>query len=63
MSSDPKEKELSAVNINANASTRLNLPVYESLFLLSGKTEAVIKHAGEEYRLRLTRQGKLILTK
>lgn len=25
--------------------------------------EVVIDHAGEEYRLRLTRQGKLILTK
>jgi hemin uptake protein HemP len=25
--------------------------------------EVVIEHAGEEYRLRLTRQGKLILTK
>ncbi|MFZ2403705.1 MAG: hemin uptake protein HemP, partial [Methylobacter sp.] len=25
--------------------------------------EVVIEHSGEEYRLRLTRQGKLILTK
>jgi hemin uptake protein HemP len=25
--------------------------------------EVVIEHNGEEYRLRLTRQGKLILTK
>jgi hemin uptake protein HemP len=25
--------------------------------------EVVIEHVGEEYRLRLTRQGKLILTK
>ncbi len=25
--------------------------------------EIVIEHAGEEYRLRLTRKGKLILTK
>ena len=25
--------------------------------------EIVIEHAGDEYRLRLTRQGKLILTK
>ncbi len=25
--------------------------------------EVIIEHAGEEYRLRLTRQGKLILTK
>jgi hemin uptake protein HemP len=26
-------------------------------------SEVIIKHSGEEYRLRLTRQGKLILTK
>ncbi len=31
--------------------------------LLAGKTEVVIAHGGETYRLRLTRQNKLILTK
>jgi hemin uptake protein HemP len=31
--------------------------------LFSGARELVIKHAGENYRLRLTNQGKLILTK
>ncbi len=31
--------------------------------LFAGYRELVIKHAGEEYRLRLTSQGKLILTK
>ncbi len=31
--------------------------------LFSTAREVVIEHAGEEYRLRLTRQGKLILTK
>lgn len=33
----------------------------ESLF--AGARELVISHAGGEYRLRLTNQGKLILTK
>ncbi len=33
----------------------------ESLF--AGARELVIEHAGGEYRLRLTNQGKLILTK
>lgn len=33
----------------------------ESLF--AGKRELLIAHAGEHYRLRLTNQGKLILTK
>ncbi len=31
--------------------------------LFSGARELVIKHAGEDYSLRLTNQGKLILTK
>ena len=31
--------------------------------LFAGSRELVIKHAGDEYRLRLTSQGKLILTK
>ncbi len=31
--------------------------------LLSGGNELVIEHAGQEYRLRLTRNDKLILTK
>lgn len=31
--------------------------------LLGGSQELVIEHAGQEYRLRLTRNDKLILTK
>lgn len=31
--------------------------------LLGGGNELVIEHAGQEYRLRLTRNDKLILTK
>lgn len=31
--------------------------------LLGGYREVIIEHAGDEYRLRLTSQGKLILTK
>ncbi len=31
--------------------------------LFSGGKELVIDHAGEEYRLRLTSKGRLILTK
>lgn len=34
-----------------------------SMALLNGGRELVIEHAGEEYRLRLTSKGKLILTK
>jgi hemin uptake protein HemP len=35
----------------------------DSQRLLSGGRELVIEHAGQEYRLRLTRNDKLILTK
>lgn len=34
-----------------------------SAALLQGASELVIVHQGQEYRLRLTRQGKLLLTK
>ncbi len=34
----------------------------ETLFA-PGQREALILHGGEQYRLRLTRNGKLILTK
>ena len=35
----------------------------ESTSLMQGSRELLIAHAGEEYRLRLTRNDKLILTK
>lgn len=37
--------------------------VVTSLELMGHNNELIIDHAGEEYRLRLTRQKKLILTK
>lgn len=38
-------------------------PRVHSVELFGTAREVLIEHAGEEYRLRLTRQGKLILTK
>jgi hemin uptake protein HemP len=38
-------------------------PRLVSKHLFAASNEVIIEHAGEEYRLRLTRQGKLILTK
>ena len=38
-------------------------PRVDSRRLLAGGRELVIDHAGQEYRLRLTRNDKLILTK
>ncbi len=37
--------------------------VIESRVLFSGGREVLIRHEGQLYRLRLTRHGKLILTK
>jgi hemin uptake protein HemP len=41
----------------------VSCPRLQSTGLFGAGREVIIEHAGEEYRLRLTRQGKLILTK
>lgn len=38
-------------------------PVFDSAHLLQGEREVLIRHGGECYRLRHTRNDKLILTK
>ncbi|MBC8351777.1 MAG: hemin uptake protein HemP [Planctomycetes bacterium] len=38
-------------------------PEWTSSQILDGHSEAIIVHAGEVYRLRCTRNNKLILTK
>jgi len=38
-------------------------PVVRIEDLMDGQHELTILHAGEEYRLRITKNGKLILTK
>lgn len=45
------------------ASPRFAAPHIDSQRLLAGGRELVIQHGAEEYRLRLTRNDKLILTK
>jgi hemin uptake protein HemP len=52
----------------ANASDRraddgAGHPTVSSADLFRGGRELVIRHGTEEYRLRITRAGKLILTK
>ena len=39
------------------------IPCYPSRELFCGRREVCIEHAGQTYRLRITRQNKLILTK
>jgi hemin uptake protein HemP len=50
--------------IDSNASApKIGKPRIESDRLFQGKSEIVIVHQNEEYNLRITRNGKLILTK
>jgi len=48
---------------NARPGSAAEMPErIDSSALLKGKSELLIQHQGREYRLRLTAQGKLILT-
>ena len=47
----------------AGAEPRQPVRAVESSALFAGGRELVIRHAGSEYRLRITRTDKLILTK
>jgi hemin uptake protein HemP len=42
---------------------RPEIPIIDLRDLLAGGREAIIIHAGERYRLRVTAKDKLILTK
>jgi hemin uptake protein HemP len=48
---------------NLSATIPVPRPLLHSKELFGSAREIVIEHAGDEYRLRMTRQGKLILTK
>jgi hemin uptake protein HemP len=39
------------------------LPEYDTQTLFAGRREIVIHHAGADYRMKITKQGKLILNK
>ncbi|MCG7872289.1 MAG: hemin uptake protein HemP [Candidatus Thiodiazotropha lotti] len=45
------------------ADTPISIPRLSSESLLQGQSRLVIVHNGDEYILRITRQGKLLLTK
>ncbi len=63
----PSHKASIAATIRQPAAyhARSNRPVprIDSRGLLQGNRELVIEHVGLEYRLQVTRNGKLILTK
>lgn len=54
-----KAPRVSAENRTHNA----ELLVVDSHALLKGQRQIVISHAGDQYTLSVTKQGKLILTK
>ncbi|MGE0659806.1 MAG: hemin uptake protein HemP [Reyranellaceae bacterium] len=59
-----EEKDVNQREIHGEQAARQpNLPRLRSTDLLSGSREAIIEHGQDQYRLRLTSNGKLILTK
>jgi hemin uptake protein HemP len=53
-----ESKDLPASPITGGSARRI-----ETAALLEGRSEVILLHRGEEYRLRVTKSGKLILTK
>jgi hemin uptake protein HemP len=45
------------------ASLSEDLPEYDTVALFAGRREIIVHHAGAAYRMKITRQGKLILNK
>ncbi|MEG0822642.1 MAG: hemin uptake protein HemP [Burkholderiaceae bacterium] len=58
-----KEKQADSDVAIAPAGGEGSVPTLSSQQLFRGRREVVIRHAGEDYRLRITRLNKLILTK
>jgi hemin uptake protein HemP len=53
-------RDASAKHTSEPGNTVRRLKVSE---LLAGEREAILEHSGQDYRLRITASGKLILTK
>ncbi|MBL0898668.1 MAG: hemin uptake protein HemP [Reyranella sp.] len=45
------------------STSALDTPTVESVALMSGRRELIIRHNADTYRLRVTASNKLILTK
>lgn len=58
--------EIASVDTSARSFTYpggRTVRIWDSEYLLDGQDEAFIQHGGETYRLKVTRQGGLILNK
>ncbi len=60
MPASDKPRATEAPNTPGQSSGPRRLKVTE---LLAGEREAILEHSGQDYRLRITASGKLILTK
>jgi hemin uptake protein HemP len=58
-----ESEEQDKANAEAARSASEDLPEYDTNALFAGRREIVIHHAGAAYRMKITRQGKLILNK
>ncbi len=63
MNRSAKEPDDPTENVPPAAGDLLRPLMYRSEDLLGGRSEAWIEHRGERYRLRLTSNGRLYLTK
>lgn len=59
----PPQQNASAPDTSEEAAPGVQLCTWKSADLLGPNTEALILHRGQTYRLRCTKQGKLILYK
>lgn len=57
------DKQDEAAAAPARTPATENLPEYDTASLFVGGREIIIYHAGAAYRMKITKQGKLILNK
>ena len=60
---DRQPRPSASPSMSESLSGESPMPVFDSAGLLQGGREIMIRHGGECYRLRHTRNDKLILTK
>lgn len=61
--SDPEHEAGTTTGSPRAARETGQLPEYDTRTLFEGGREIVIHHAGSAYRMKITKQGKLILNK
>jgi hemin uptake protein HemP len=59
----PDRKQQSAESMASGEKKRSELARYLVSELMQGEREVILEHRGQDYRLRITEAGKLILSK